>query len=140
MLPHHVDIRSDGDGLPVVMVTFDLGPAQVGSALQGLRTIREARYRTAEIAADDVIALRELTSLVDELDGLVGADAIVRLEATVALLGVLRDALHEFATAEHPEREGDAQARPAVYALLDALDELNAQAVRTALDGLPALR
>ena len=139
VLPHSLTVRLDAEGHPVVGIVVDLSPAQITAALQALRTIRETRYRTVEVSADDVIAMREVTSLIDELDDVAGADGYVRLEATVARIGVLRSALSEFAAAEHLEREGDAEARPAIYTLLDGLDEIYAEAVRAALDGTPAL-
>src|SRR3954447_19116349 len=137
MLPHHVELRTDADGLPTVEVTFDLTPAQAGAAAHALRVVRDARYRTAEMSADDVLAMRDMTSLADELAEIEAAGGTDRVRATVARLGALRSALDEFAAAEHLEREGDADARPLVFSLADAIGELHAEAVRTALAGEP---
>ena len=137
MLPHRLEVRIDPDGHPAVFVTCDLAPAQVSASVQALRTAREVRFRTVELSADDVLAMREMTSLADELGLLEGAPGIVAVELTVARLGTLRGALATLAAAEHPEREGDAAARPATYRLLDALDEIHAEAIRAAIRGTP---
>jgi hypothetical protein len=137
MLPHHVELRTDADGLPSVEVTFDLTPIQAGAAAHALRVVRDARYRTAEMTADDVLAMREMTSLADELSELGAASGADHVRASVARLGTLRSALEQFAAAEHLEREGDAEARPVVYTLVDEVGDLHAEAVRAALTGDP---
>jgi len=139
-LPHFIDARTDDDGHTAVTVLFDLAPEQVDAALHSLRTVRDARYRLAEIATDDVLALREMTSLVDELAEVVGGDGIARFHLTVARLGVLRDGLMEFTAGEHLEREGDDAAQPVAWELLDALQGLHAEAVHVALQGVSPVR
>ena len=137
MLPHHVELRTDPDGHPSVEVTFDLTAPQAGAAAHAIRVVRDARYRTAELSTDDVLAMREMTTLADELAEIEAAAGADRVRASVARLGVLRSALEEFAAAEHLEREGDAGARPLVYSLVDAIGDLHAEALRTALAGEP---
>jgi hypothetical protein len=137
MLPHHLEVRTDADGHPSVEVTFDLAPAQAGAAAHALRVVRDARYRTRELSADDVLAMREMTSLADELAEIEAAAGADRVRASVARLGALRSALDEFAAAEHLEREGDAEARPLIYGLVDDVGELHAAALRSALAGEP---
>jgi hypothetical protein len=138
MPPHHVEFSTTPDGLSAVEVVFDLTAGQVAAAAHALRVIREARHRTQEmLSADDVLTVRELTSLVDELGALEAFAAAVTVRASAARLGVLRGALEEFAGAEHVEREGDAAARPAVYALVDWVGDLHAEAIRAALAGPP---
>jgi hypothetical protein len=140
MLPHHVDLRSDADGLPIAVATFDLTAVQVTGALHALRVVREVRHRTQEMSTDDVLTMRELTSLVDEFALLEVHDASVRLQASPARLGVLRDALDEFAADEHVERAGDAESRPVVFALAAGVGDVHASAVRAALDGVATTR
>src|SRR5215218_1796757 len=137
MLPHHVELRTDADGHPSVEVTFDLTPPQAGAAAHALRVVRDARYRTADMSADDVLAMREMTSLADELAEIGAAAGADHVRASVARLGELRSALEQFAAAEHLEREGDAEARPLVFALVDDVGDLHAEAVRAALAGDP---
>jgi hypothetical protein len=136
MLPHHVEIREDADGLPVVVATVDLTAVQVSGALHAMRVIRDARHRTQVMTAEDVLTMRELTSLVDEFAVLEVHESTVVVQGNPARLGVLRGALEEFAAAEHIEREGDAAARPVVFALADGIADVHATAVRTALDGV----
>src|SRR5687767_5187466 len=119
MFPHHLEVRTDADGHSSVEVTFDLTPQQAGAAAHALGVIRESRYRTAEMSADDVLAMRDMTSLADELTELAAAGGTDHVRASVARLGALRSSLEEFAAAEHLERVGDAEARPFVFALAD---------------------
>jgi hypothetical protein len=135
MLPHHLEVRTDADGHPALEVTFDLTPAQAAAAAHAVRVVRDIRYRTAEMSVDDVLAMREMTSVADELTELGSAAGADHVRATVARLGALRSALDEFAAAEHLEREGDADARPLVFALADQIGELHAEAVHAALTG-----
>ncbi|WP_354699896.1 hypothetical protein [Paraconexibacter sp. AEG42_29] len=135
LLPNHIELYPDRDGLPSVAVTFDLTPSQVEAVLHGLRTVREARYALSQISTDDAIALREFTALIDVLADLSGRQGVGRVQMTVARLGVLRTALAEFASGEHLEREGDALQRPIILEVLDAVEEIHVRAVRAALDG-----
>jgi hypothetical protein len=140
MLPHHVEVRTDADGHASVEVTFDLTAPQAGAAAHALRVVRDARYRTAELSSDDVLAMREMTVLADELAEIEALGSADRVRASVARLGTLRSALEEFAAAEHLEREGDADARPLVFGLVDDVIDLYAEAVRAALAGEPVAR
>lgn len=135
MLPHHIEVGTDPEGHRSVAVIFDLGPEQAGAAAHAVRVIRDVRYRTAEMSADDVLAMRDMTALADELGELQTLDGRSHVRATVARLGVLRGALDEFARGEHLEREGDAEARPVVFSLVDAVVDLHADAVHAALTG-----
>lgn len=138
MLPHHVELRTDPDGHPVVEVTFDLTAAQVAAGAHAVRIVREARHRNQEMSTDDVLAMRELTSIADQLAELEVHAAAVTLRASAARLGAFRDALETFAAAEHVEREGDAAARPVVFALADGVADLHAAAIRAVLGGSAA--
>jgi len=135
MLPHSVDIRSGLDGLPLVTAVFDLTAEQIGACVHAARAVRAIRYQHAELSADDVVSMREITSLVDELTEHQAYEATIRLAVSVARLGVLRGALEEFAAAEGIEREGDAEARRFVYAMVDDVCDIHAEALRAALEG-----
>ena len=139
MLPHHLDIRLDADGHATVEVLVDVSSIQAGAAAHALRIVRDERYRVAEMSADDVLTMREMTALADELGAIEALGGHARVTATVARMGVLRTALETFAAGEHPEREGDAAARPVVYALVDAIADVHADAVRAALRGAEAV-
>jgi hypothetical protein len=134
LLPHHIETYPDRDGLPSVAITFDLTPVQVDASLHALRAVREARYARAQISTDDALALRQLTMLVDVLADLCGGGGVARIQASVARMSVLRDGLALFASGDLLEREGDAVARPVVFDVLDAVQEIHQRAVRAALD------
>ncbi len=134
LLPHHIETYPDRNGLPSVAVTFDLEPVQVDASLHALRAVREARYAAVQISTDDALALRELTMLVDVLADLCGGGGVARIQASVARIGVLRDGLAQFVSGELLEREGDAVARPVVFEVLDAVEEIHGRAVVAALE------
>jgi hypothetical protein len=134
LLPNHIETYPDRDGLPTVAITFDLTPVQVDASLHALRAVREARYAAVQITTDDALALRECTMLVDVLADLCGAGGVARIQASVARMGVLRDGLAQFVSGELLEREGDAVARPVVFEVLDAVEDIHERAVRAALD------
>lgn len=141
LLPNHIETYPDRDGLPSVAVTFDLTPVQVDASLHALRAVRDARYRAAQISTDEVLALRELTMLVDVLADLCGGGGVGRIVASVARMGVLREGLATFVSGELLEREGDNIARPVVFEVLDAVEEIHVRAVRAALENaLPSER
>jgi hypothetical protein len=143
MIVHHVHLRPTLDGTRIVDVTMDLTPEQLRAGAHAVREVRADRYRVAAIDhADDVLAMRELTSLADELSALAHGDGIARLTLAVAGVGRLRAALEEFAEsrADGPLREGDAEALPQLYAMLDGVADAHADVVRAALDDSVELR
>ena len=143
MLPFIVSIRTAPDGMPIAEATMDLTTEHAGAAAHAVREARADRYRLATLdSADDVVAMREMTSLADELDELAGLGAHVRLSATVARLGALRDALEGFVAsrADGPVREGDDLALRHLYPVLDLVAAAQADTLRAAFDGgQPAL-
>jgi hypothetical protein len=64
----HIDISRNLDGEPVVLACFDLREDEVAAAAHAVAAIAAERYRTPRISADDVLELRELTALADELE------------------------------------------------------------------------
>jgi hypothetical protein len=67
----HVDISRDLEGDPVVFACFDLRGDEVTAAVHAVHTVATERFRMSDMSADDVLELRELTALADELsDGL----------------------------------------------------------------------
>jgi hypothetical protein len=63
----HIDISKGLDGEHVVFVCFDLREDEVAAAVRAVEATKAERYRTPRISADDVLELRELTALADEL-------------------------------------------------------------------------
>jgi hypothetical protein len=64
----HIDISRGLDGERVALACFDLREDEVAAAARAVASIASERYRTPRISADDVLELRELTALKDELE------------------------------------------------------------------------
>jgi hypothetical protein len=64
----HIDISRGLDGEHVVLACFDLREDELAAAARAVAATATDRYRTARISADDVLELRELTALKDELE------------------------------------------------------------------------
>jgi hypothetical protein len=65
----HIDISRNIEGDPVVFACFDLRQDEVLAARHAVQAVATERYRTSSMSADDVLQLRELTALADELTG-----------------------------------------------------------------------
>ena len=130
----HIDISTDLDGEPVVFACFDLRQEEIQGSAHAVAASAAERFRNTEMSADDVIELRELTALADELGELVsGAGTIVLRPAR---LGAYRHALDFFVeTRDEAEwiREEDREPLAIVRSLLYPLAELSAEAMRAAL-------
>ena len=82
-----IDISQDLDGNPVVYACFDLAPEQIAAAAHAVAATAGERFRMTEMSADDVVELRELTALADELGELRdGASTLVLRPARLATL------------------------------------------------------
>ena len=64
----HIDISRGLDGEHVVLACFGLREDEMAAAARAVAAIASERYRTPRISADDVLELRELTALKDELE------------------------------------------------------------------------
>jgi hypothetical protein len=130
----HIDISEDLDGQPVVHAVFDLAPDEIAAAAHAISTTASERYRLAEVSADDVVELRELTVLADELGELTDGASTVVLRP--ARLSAFREAVTQFVeTREDAEwiREEDRQPLAILRELLWPLEQLDAEATRAAL-------
>jgi hypothetical protein len=65
----HIDISRDLEGDPVVFACFDLRQDEVMAATHAVQAVAAERYRMSSMSADDVVEMRELTALADELTG-----------------------------------------------------------------------
>lgn len=133
----HVDISRDLEGDPVVHACFDLSEAEIGASAHAVARSAD-RFRNAEMSADEVLALRELTALADELGELAGgAGTIVmrpaRLNAYSAALGAFVESRDEAEWIRDEDREPLAIVRSLLY----PLEQLSAEAMRAALSPLP---
>jgi hypothetical protein len=124
------------DGTPVCNVSFDLSAAQLTAAAHAIDAMRVHRHRGQEMATDDVLALRELTALADELHRLNehGAHGTVVLQ--LARLVTLHDAIGDWVAETDARgwmREADVEAHRLLMAMLSPMAELRADAVRATL-------
>jgi hypothetical protein len=142
MVHAHVDISKGLDGEPVVLACFDLGEEQLAASSYAVAASAE-RFRTAELSVDDVIELRELTALSDELADLALRPGMRTVVLRPSRLTVLRDAIARFVESRDEAewiREEDREPLARVRGLLYSLEELCADALRAALSGTPSPR
>ena len=136
MLNAHIDISQGLDGEAVVLACFDLGAEEISASAQAVRVTAAERFRTASMSTDDVLELRELTALADELADLVREPGMRSIVMRPARLNAWRDALTHFVESREDAewaREDDRVALPAARALLWPLEDLCAEAMRAAL-------
>jgi hypothetical protein len=129
-----VDITQDLEGDPVVHACFDLSAEQLAASAHAVAATSAERFRMAEMAADDVVEMRELTALADELSELRDGASTVVLKP--ARLSALRDAVAAFVDSrEQAEwiREEDREPLALLRELLLGLEQLSAEATRAAL-------
>jgi hypothetical protein len=145
----HIDISKGLDGEHVVFVCFDLREDEIAAAARAVEATKSERYRTPRIEADDVIGMRELTALADELghalppveptDGAPpteGEQAIGKMVFRPARVSVLRDAVAAFVESRDEAEWVSAEDREPLALLremLIPLEQLCADAMRAAL-------
>ena len=120
-----------------VRACFDLSELEIASVAHAVNVSRTEQFRNEELSADDVVAMRELTALADQLTALAGHRSACTVEMTPARLVALRDTLAAFV--EHRDeagftREEDRDAYATATALALPLGDLAAEALRAALD------
>jgi hypothetical protein len=142
MVNAHIDISQGLDGEPVVLACFDLGEEQLAASAHAVAASAD-RFRTAELSVDEVIELRELTALSDELADLALRPGMRTVVLRPARLSVLRDAVARFVESRDDAewiRDADREPLSVVRALLFELEELCGDALRAALSGTPSAR
>ena len=136
MVNARIDITQDLDGAPVVLACFDLSEPDIAASAHAVAVARTERYRHAEMGVDDVLAMRELTAVADDLDALARVPGASTVVLRPARLTAFREALEDFVAARDEAdwvREADAAHLPAARSLLLPLADLAAEAVRAAL-------
>jgi hypothetical protein len=136
MLNARIDITKDLEGHPVVLAVFDVSGPELVAAAHAVGAVRAERYRNAELGTDDVLAMRELTALADELGDLVARDVAGTMVLRPSRLTVLRDVLDSFVTGRDEAewiREEDREPLAGSRALLWPVSDLCADALRAAL-------
>lgn len=142
MVNAHVDISQGLDGEPVVLACFDLAEEQLAASSHAVAASAE-RFRTAELSVDEVLELRELTALSDELADLALRPGMRTVVLRPGRLTVYRDALARFVESRDEAewiREEDRQPLARVRGLLLGLEDLCGDTLRAALSGSSAPR
>jgi hypothetical protein len=124
------------DGTPVCNVSFDLSAQQLHAAARAAEAVRLERHRHQALSTDDVLALRELTGLSDELHTLAEHGAHANVVLPLARFVALHDALVEWVHAAEDRgwmREEDAEIHPFVAALIDPMAALRQDALHAVL-------
>ena len=135
-----IDISQGLDGELVVLACFDLGDEQIAASSHAVAATAAERFRAASMSVDDVLELRELTALSEELRDLAERPGISTVVLRPARLSAYRDAVARFvATRDEAEwiREEDREPLARLRGLLVTLEELCAEAMRAALSPAP---
>jgi hypothetical protein len=142
MFNAHIDISKGLDGEPVVLACFDVSDEEIAASAYAVAAMSSERYRTATLSVDDVIEFRELTALTDELADLGRRPGMHTLVLRPARLGAFRGAVVRFVESRDEAewiRDEDREPLARVRAMLVALEDLSADALRAALSP-PAAR
>lgn len=138
MVNQHVDISQGLDGEAVVLACFDLGEADLAASAHAVRAVSGERFRATDMSVDDVLELRELTALGDELGDLALRPGLRTVVLRPARLTVYRDAVARFVESRDESewiREEDREPLARVRVLLAPLVDLAADALRAAVTG-----
>jgi hypothetical protein len=140
MLNARIDISQDLEGEAIVLACFDLGAEEVAASSHAVAAMAAERFRPVSMSVDDVLELRELTALADEL---ADADPQPGLRTVVlrpARLSALRGSVAQFVESRDDAdwiREEDREPLAHLRGMLVPLDELYAEALRVALSPSP---
>jgi hypothetical protein len=140
MLNARIDVSHGLDGEPVVLACFDLGGEQIAASSHAVAAMAAERFRTVSMSVDDVLELRELTALADELADATPQPGIRTLVLRPARLSALRDSVARFVeTRDEAEwiREEDREPLAHLRGLIAPLQELCAEALQAALSPTP---
>jgi hypothetical protein len=140
MFNARIDISHGVDGEPIVLACFDLGEEEIAAASHAVAAVAAERFRLADMSVDDVLELRELTALADELAGHAETPGARTLVLRPARLSALRDSVARFIeTRDDAEwiREEDREALARLRGLTAPLADLCAEALRAALSPTP---
>jgi hypothetical protein len=134
----HIDISRDLEDEPVVHALFDLSEDEIAASAHAIAAIAAERFRMADMSSDDVLELRELTALADELSELSGGTGTLVMRP--ARLSALRDAVAHFVESRDEAewiREEDREPLAIVRGMLFPLEQLCGEALRAALSPSP---
>jgi hypothetical protein len=140
MVNPRVDISYGVEGEPVVLACFDLGEQQIAACSHAVAAMSAERFRSARMSVDDVLELRELTALADELAAVALQAGVRTLVLRPARLSALRDCVAWFVKSRDAAewmREEDREPVARLRSLPVPLEELCAEALRAALSPAP---
>jgi hypothetical protein len=138
VLNARIDISYGLEGEPIVLACFDLAAEQVAAAAHAVAAMAAERYRSVSMSVDDVLELRELTALTDELTH--PGPEMRTLVLRPARLSALRDSVAGFVESRDEAewiREEDREPLARARGLVAPLQELSADALRAALSPAP---
>jgi hypothetical protein len=130
-----VETLANQDGTKSVVAIFDLSEAEIAACAHAVGVARTEQFRNESLSADDVLAMRELTGLADELTALAGHRSAGTLVFTPARLMALRNTLDAFVAGRDEAgftREEDREALAVARSLALPLEDLSADALRAA--------
>jgi hypothetical protein len=136
MLNPRIDISHGLDGEPVVLACFELAEEQIAASSHAVAAMAVGRFRLVSMSVDDVVELRELTALADELADPALPPGTRTFALRPARLSVFRDSVAQFIeTRDEAEwiREEDREPLARLRGMLAPLEELCAEALRAAL-------
>ena len=137
MIHARIDITQGLDGEPVVLALFDLGDEELSASSHAVRAVLRERFGNASMSVDDVLELRELTALADELADLASRPGVSTVVLRPARLSAYRNALTHFVESRDEAdwiREEDREPLHTAHELLWPLGDLAADAMRAALE------
>jgi hypothetical protein len=136
MVNAHTQTLYAPDGTPVCNVAFDLSHEQLSAAAHACAEMLIERNRGHELEIDDVLALRELTGIRDELDALAAGSGNASLLLPLGRFIALHDAVDEWVVSRRGRdwlRKDDDEALPYAGGMLGPMASLREQAVTVTL-------
>jgi hypothetical protein len=131
-----IDTTQGLDGEAVVLACFDLSDDEITASAHSVKATAGERFRNHEMSTDDVLELRELTALTDELEDLLQHAGMKTVVMRPSRLNAWRDALTFFVEARDAAgwmRDEDRKPISVARELLWPLGDLCADAMRAAL-------
>ena len=141
MINGEITTLHEPDGTPVCNVAFDVSTEQLSAAAYAVGETVLERHRGASLETDDVLALRELTGVRDEVDRLHSAGGHARIILPLGRFIALHDALDEYVVSRTERdwlRKADEDALPLLDAMLGPASALRADAVAATLNAQTA--
>jgi hypothetical protein len=136
MVNARIDISTGLDGESVVLACLDLADREIRASSHAIAVMSAERFRNVEMSVDDVLELRELTALGDELADLALRPGMQTVVLRPARLSAYRHAIALFVESRDEAdwmRQEDREPLALVRALLLGLEDLCADALRAAL-------